>query len=507
MKILFSFSFFIFWLATAAQTFTVNEVDASAFPNITFSINSTIAIEQNEVSILDNDQAVPSFQWVAVNNEVSNNNSTNQAICFLIDASAFVNNSQMAFLKKAIKNYLLADGNVTLVNIAFYQRSNSVEMIRRLSTEFTADYASLSKDLETKIFVAQDKNPVVDFYKVLHECINFIGNKSTLPTNKKIILISTGNNNGTSAFKITECVENAKEKGIIVDAIGLSSNTINAIDNCKLIAEKTNGNYSYAKNDNDINLFLNRNEKKNKTVIISTDSSFNYTVTYKSLVASSKDSVLAKVSIDKTYKEFTYAIGAVNGVAKTKGINNLYFLFAIGAGVIILLVILFFLYIQKKKKIAEALTQQQATMQAQHQREARAVEEKLLTTKIDIIKPDVQAPQKPSPPSAQEPQNNKTTIAGVKVPRITIYINGAANFYELKNAQYYLGRNASNDIAINDSTVSSSHATITIENGLVFLTDNNSTNGSFVNNIKIQKQQLTSGDTITLGQIEIKYTS
>ena len=507
MKLISTIAFSFFSLVTWAQKFTINEVDASTFPNVSFTINSKQAIEKNNVSITDNNQAITTFQWVLATNNITTV-STKQATCFLIEASAFVSNYQMAFIKKAIKSHLLQQGNSTETNICFYLRSNSVEMLKRLSTEFTVDYNMLSRDMESKIYVTADKLPEVDFYKVVYECINFMGNKTALPSTKKIVVIATGNNNGSSAFSISECVEKAKQKGIVLDAIGLSSNTQNAIDNCKLLAEKTGGNFCYAKNENDINLFFQQYKAVAAKTNENTDSSYNYNVTYKSLASESIDSINTKVDIGSVSENFTYTPTSSNITTNGKS-NNKLFLIA-GAGLLLMILgIVFFVNKSKKKKAAQAFALKQqliAATQAQQQQEARASEARAQAANaVKPAAPSASHATKATQIYTQEQQNNKTQIAGVKIPTITVYVNSLPNFYEIKNAAYSIGRNTNNDIVISDSTVSVNHGSISIENGQVFLTDHNSTNGSFVNNKKIQKQQLHSGDTITLGKIEIKY--
>ena len=61
------------------------------------------------------------------------------------------------------------------------------------------------------------------------------------------------------------------------------------------------------------------------------------------------------------------------------------------------------------------------------------------------------------------------------------------------------GRRETCDIVINDSGVSRRHAQIEKVGGRYWLTDLNSTNGTFVNGLPIEKTELTTGDVITAG--------
>jgi pSer/pThr/pTyr-binding forkhead associated (FHA) protein len=56
------------------------------------------------------------------------------------------------------------------------------------------------------------------------------------------------------------------------------------------------------------------------------------------------------------------------------------------------------------------------------------------------------------------------------------------------------------DIVISDMNVSRVHAWITIKKGEVVVIDRGSTNGTYVNNIKMENAKLKSGDVIQLGR-------
>ncbi|RPI99659.1 MAG: FHA domain-containing protein, partial [Deltaproteobacteria bacterium] len=56
------------------------------------------------------------------------------------------------------------------------------------------------------------------------------------------------------------------------------------------------------------------------------------------------------------------------------------------------------------------------------------------------------------------------------------------------------------DIVISDTNVSRIHAWVTVEKGEVVVIDRGSTNGTFVNNAKVEKSKLKPGDVINLGQ-------
>ena len=62
------------------------------------------------------------------------------------------------------------------------------------------------------------------------------------------------------------------------------------------------------------------------------------------------------------------------------------------------------------------------------------------------------------------------------------------------------GRSPDCDIVLNSPNVSRNHGCFYIENGMYYIEDNNSTNGLVLNNKKVGKKQLASGNTIVIPQ-------
>lgn len=78
------------------------------------------------------------------------------------------------------------------------------------------------------------------------------------------------------------------------------------------------------------------------------------------------------------------------------------------------------------------------------------------------------------------------------------------NKFEIGQPALSFGRTTDNQVQIDDLAVSNEHAQIICESNekgrtRYFLEDLGSTNGSFVNEVKIEKQQLHHKDTIRIG--------
>src|SRR2546421_6842384 len=70
-----------------------------------------------------------------------------------------------------------------------------------------------------------------------------------------------------------------------------------------------------------------------------------------------------------------------------------------------------------------------------------------------------------------------------------------------------VGRGSSCNVKIGDAGVSSKHAKIWCEDGVFFVMDLGSTNGTFVNDRDVDRQQLEDGDTITFGMTKAQFVA
>jgi len=77
--------------------------------------------------------------------------------------------------------------------------------------------------------------------------------------------------------------------------------------------------------------------------------------------------------------------------------------------------------------------------------------------------------------------------------------NDAGKEFPLADYRTSLGRRDTCDIVLSDNSVSRRHAQIEKIGGRFWLTDLNSTNGTYVNGLPVDKIELTTGDVITVG--------
>ena len=77
--------------------------------------------------------------------------------------------------------------------------------------------------------------------------------------------------------------------------------------------------------------------------------------------------------------------------------------------------------------------------------------------------------------------------------------------FPLPTKRTTIGRHTDNDCIVNDPTISRKHAEITFENDVFVISDLGSTGGTYVNNKRIEKSVLNSGDIILLGRYPMMF--
>jgi two-component system cell cycle response regulator len=88
---------------------------------------------------------------------------------------------------------------------------------------------------------------------------------------------------------------------------------------------------------------------------------------------------------------------------------------------------------------------------------------------------------------------------------VVIYGPDLGKRIELGTAPFQMGRSARNDLFIDQESVSRNHARISFDGRAHWLQDNNSTNGTFLNDDAVKEHVLRDGDQIRIGQTILKY--
>ena len=88
---------------------------------------------------------------------------------------------------------------------------------------------------------------------------------------------------------------------------------------------------------------------------------------------------------------------------------------------------------------------------------------------------------------------------------VMIYGENIGQKYDIAKDRLAIGRGPDNDIILADSEVSREHALIEMREGSVLIADNDSTNGTLVNDKDVMETVLANGDLIRIGSTIFKY--
>ncbi|MCE1254676.1 MAG: FHA domain-containing protein [Anaerolineae bacterium] len=104
------------------------------------------------------------------------------------------------------------------------------------------------------------------------------------------------------------------------------------------------------------------------------------------------------------------------------------------------------------------------------------------------------------------PENDRLlTRDGINGPVEAYLIVDGGEFFPLQKPVINIGRRTDNHLVINDPRVSRAHCQLRIVHNVYVLFDLNSTGGTYVNNIRINRQSLKGGDVISLGGVQLIY--
>src|SRR5258705_9194827 len=90
------------------------------------------------------------------------------------------------------------------------------------------------------------------------------------------------------------------------------------------------------------------------------------------------------------------------------------------------------------------------------------------------------------------------------MPRLSVYPGTPdARQISLQEGVHRIGRGPTNDVTIDDGSVSGSHCQLIISQGGIRIRDVGSTNGTFVNGTPVQETDLQPGQRIQLGGVQL----
>lgn len=506
-----------------AQSVSVLSTDTSNFPTLATEIQlegGEKAIE-SDFQILDEDGTDIPFQLDDLSS--SGMGTQGRMVLFLIDASSYTSGPPLQNFKQSIleflKGGLIQEGDV--YNVGYYNnKKDDGSAFRPVENDFSPNVAALRDRVDTKVTsgIEGDSSKAADAFLALTGALEYIV-KSPNVGQKMIIFLSAAPDIRNAIYSADEIIEQARAEEIPIHTINyIISRVPNNPEIYRKISGRTNGiNFAARSKPEIINAIgdifdspiLNSNKGLQQYRLI-----FNTSVQADGIDHQYKINYRSEPPITVSYPAPNRrSPGGGGGFLQDYGL-----ILIVIAG--ILLGLIYWQYNEMQIRKQEEIEQDEEDRERQEaelrrregdrdrqvkdlqeknirlQEQLRAKEQEL-AKKIDEI-PTVMNPEK------FDPKN--TIIAGGGAAPVLKVAAGAfrENFY-LNKPLITIGRAPNNDIIIPEQTVSSKHATISIQNGSFFLKDLDSTNGTFVNGTRIDQKLLKSGDLIKLGAAQCQF--
>jgi hypothetical protein len=454
-----------------AQNILIENVNTNDYPAIEIfvSTETDFKLEKQNTKIFENNISIDFvIDSVDINNENQNNN------IFLIFDIQSTNN--LIFLTDEIIQSLNLFESSDMLNIAFVVNDNSENYFKILSSEFSNDFDFFKNAIvndKIKFSEKKSQNTCTNLLKA----IEFVCKKEILSKSLKIIWIS--DNIFSDNEFVEECIEKSKKNNISVNFILLKSDSNQKAEVENLIAEQTSGTMlrnadsAFAKT---VEYLLNQNSE---------NSGNNYKITF---------IVSGKYLVSEMVFEFGGSI-IEKSIEKPKNKIKYFQYFILGILVLTILIISYLLF-QSKLKIKNLFKLNNNQIIEELKSKNKELEEKIARYKSNksFFIPEF------------KDFNPSLTLfgAGGEIPIIMVKNKEFSKVFDITKPSISIGRNNDNDLIINDFAVSGKHAYINNEGGEFYIIDIDSTNGVFVNDLKITKSKISVNDIIRVGNTYLK---
>ena len=482
------------WLITAAQLaqaqdFRISRIDESGFPEISFNL---------EISG-GNDKTIDNFAIEELSQKVefSVENLTGQAVVptshtyiFLVENSYyFYRNNIYPEIISALKQITGAADADDYVNILFFD-GKTPHTVKYISAEPTSNTALLNQMTDCYLLPETDSvnfdNPL---YASIEQAAAYTLEHTTSKNAKFLTIISRGLNLSNTLTFSKDFLEAMHNSDTYVNAVMFKTETPNARRELTELCEASGGSFSVFEKGQLEQTLMQLAEKISKTPPKTTN--HYYKITFETSQNGTNNVARALLGNKEIIVEFSNpGKTGIFGRHPSTAIAGIMF-------VVLAVVLIIYAMVRNKvlKKIDESTLQKMREIQIQNKRLRREIE-KYRKHPVSVIH------------SFDDFNSDENLVAGgQQSPKLIIDNDGEHTAFDLNKLVMSIGRSADNDIVIPNRTVSSHHAVLSFEGGIFFITDKDSTNGVFVNDIRINKSKVHNSDIIRIGAVfaKLKY--
>ena len=511
-----------------AQSFSIQKdnINTDNFPELRVKIQFKKDGQplKDDFKVFDEDKVELDFEIEKISDE--NNQTDGRIVFFLIDAASHMENIPIKGVKQAVSETLdreLSEND--RINIGYFGKSNiSSEGLRLLDNDFMpqSNIAGLKSDLSEILVATSSDSTDSNAYRAMFNALNIL-DKLPYEGQKMLILLSGAIDYQRATYTPDDVIEESNRLGIPIFTINhLRVNSpLQKTSIYERISAQTGGKSFDVNNTSNIRerlreIFDTRNKQPDNSIQ-------HYEFIFTTNQPADGEEHTFKIAYQEEPSEpTTYTTPPLDGQSTEPPGSFLSnygpLLILVGLGAV--LGIIYYFYNERQIRLQEELEEEEALraqMEAQEKRkenesqgyiqelkeknirlqEQLKLKEQELAKKIDEV-PTVIPPEKYD-------LKNTSISGGGGAPYLQISAGVFSENFRLNKPTITIGRATNNDIIIPEQTVSSKHATITIEKGSFFINDLGSTNGTFVNGSRISSKLLKSGDIIKLGAAHCRF--
>ena len=370
------------------------------------------------------------------------------------------------------------------MNILYFGHPSKT--VKYLSAAQTSDFPLLGSNIED-YFVPQKDSSYIEnkVYQAIEEAVKYTAKHSQ--NNAVILSVITRalNLSETKSFS-KGFLEKLKNSGIYVNVIMYDSESYNAKHELENLAAATSGNCYFF---NDKNLEAKLAQVIEKTAKVKAKLPFReYSVKFSARQKGVSNS-------------FTIKYGSLQALCEYSNPNTnvIWRRYPVTVAVVVSLLLILtaaVLYYKTRHKIIRRIDASTQIHIKEIQKENKTLKrelEKYRKQPVSVLK------------NFEKFDIEQNLVGpGKIIPRLLVQDGDKKMVFELSKMIITIGRKDSNDIVIENRTVSSNHATLSFEGGLFYITDNHSTNGTIINDMRITKGKICPDDIVRLGAVFAK---
>ena len=469
--------------AACAQDLEVLSVDDNAYPEILVRAR-VFASSDDSIRVSEKGVDVPCH---VEESGAKSARREGRMHVFLVEDSYYLHHHGVfPQIKKALQrigDYLPPDDNANILYFGAQGRG-----LRYISAEQTADFALLGAIAGYHLTPETDTAAIGnDLAAALDDAVNYCQKHRRNHETVILSLIARGLNIGAARHFASNLVQRMQDNGIYLNILMYDSESQNVKRELQELATATEGSFGLFDSGNVEPVLAQSLEKMGKA---------KYKEFFKELVITfdaTQSGVINSFAI--SYGNTSVLSEYANPVKSSFiGKYPLTIALLIGLAIAVAATVIFFRY---RTRIIRKIDSRMQTHVDDIKRQNR------------MLKQEIEKYKRHPLSMAHRFDNiyvEETLIgAGKIVPKLVAIDGDRQQVFNITKLTMTIGRDEASDIVLDNRTVSSTHATLTNEGGYFYITDNNSTNGIFVNDIRITtKSKITTDDRIRIGAVIAK---